>query len=277
VGQTPVVASIGPVELVVGLGQQISLPLSSLFFEDGMLKASGALYTANKAAVDSWLQYLAGRGLITPAPAAAPKQALLVAAKNPGSTGNDIVIVISALRADPADATKQIFDAKLTQTDTYENLTKDTVKTILGTAAAFTSGDRPGLVFVSTSGATSVPKEGTYTPATFVVDLPPNTGSGTAFKLTYRVQDAAATATAKISDLDLDTGTFTLVATWAKAVAGIRVPALGTSFSDHVVVTLPGGGAATDADVPAPGTVLLAGGSDSASAIKASAAVPASD
>jgi hypothetical protein len=274
--KTPVMAATGPVELLAGT-QQISLPLTALYFEDGELKAAGPLYTAHQADVDTWLQYLSDQGLITAAATPPPKQALLITAKNTGSQGNDIRIALSNVRQDPSDATKQIFDATLTQTDQYSGLTKDAIKAVLGATASFTDGSRPGLVYVSSAGTPDVPKAGTYAPNnTFVVKVPKD-GGGNAFELTYRVQDSAATATVEIADVSTDEGTFSLVATWAKTAAGIHVTALGTSFSDHIAVTKPEGGAATDGDVPAPGTVVLAGGADAASAQKASAAVAAAD
>jgi hypothetical protein len=274
--KTPVVASTGPIDFVGSSGQQVSLPLSALYFEDGTLKAAGPLYTANKAAADPWLQYLADEGLIMPAPALPPKQALLVTAKNAGSTGNDIRIAISNVRVDPTDATKQIFDALLTQTDSYDGLTKDNIANVLGSAASFTNGERPGLVFVSTA-ATDLPKDGTYAPATYIVDIPKNTGAGSAVKLTYRIQDNAATMEVDISNVNTDAGAFSLVAKWTKAKQGIRATAFQTNFSDHITVAEPDGSAAKDADVPAAGTIVLAGGSDAQNAQKASAAVPASD
>jgi hypothetical protein len=273
--QTPAVSSIGPVELVVESGQQITLPASLLVFEDGNITASGPEYTANKTDADKWLGYLVDQGLLKPAETPPPPQALLITAKNAGSTGNDIRIVVTNLRQDPADSTKRIFDATLTQVDTYADLTPDGVKGVLGSSASFTNGDRPGLVFVSSSSTPSLPKEGAYTPTSFVVAVPKDSGTGEAFKLTYRVQDSKATMNVQISDVSTDAGTFSLVATWSKAVTGIHVGELQTNFPDHVAVTAPGGG--TPTEDPAPGTIVLVGGSDTATAQKASASVPASD
>jgi hypothetical protein len=269
-------AATGPVEFLAG-SQQVSLPLTTLYFENGQLKASGPLYAANQAQADKWLRYLSDQGLIISTSAPPPKQALLISAKNAGSTGNDISIVISNIRQDPGDNTKRIFDATLTQTDVYPSLKKDTVKVIVGESPSFTDGSRPGLIYVSSAGAPDLPSAGTYAPGgTFVVTLPKD-GGGTAFKVTYRVKDAAASGTVQISNVSGDSGTFSLVATWSKTVTGIHVTAFGTSFSDHITVTDPDGAAATDGDVPAAGTLILAGGSDAATAQKASAAAPAAE
>jgi len=270
--KTPVMAATGPIEFLAGT-QQISLPLSALYFENGKLKAAGPLYTAHQADADKWLQYLADQGLVTPAAAPPPKQALLITAKNAGSQGNDIHIAIANVRPDPGDATKQIFDATLTQTDTYAGLTKDTIKDVLGTTSAFTSGSRPGLVFVSSGGVPDLPQAGTYAPNNSGVVSVPKDGGGNAFQLTYRVGVTGATASVQIANVSTDAGTFSLVATWTKTATGIYVTQLATSFPDHIAVTKPDGSAANDTDVPAPGTVFLAGGSDAASAQNASAAV----
>jgi hypothetical protein len=270
--KTPVTAATGPVQIVDG-GQQVSLPLSSLFFEDGKLMASGSVYAAHQPAFDPWLQYLAHQGLITPAAALPARSALLITAKDPGSIGNDISLVIANVGQDPSDLSTQVFDATLTQVDSYPGLTPQTLGGVIGTSAAPTGATRPGLVWLSSTSVPGQPAAGTYAPVNQVVTVPDD-GGVVAFVLTYRPIDQPTTARVQISSAG--GGTFSLVATWTRTKPGIHVTDLVTApFSDFITVTKPDGSSPSNADVPAPGTVVLSGGSDSATAKPASATAAA--
>src|SRR2546430_1386957 len=132
---TPAVGS-GPVEFMdESTGQQLSIPLSDLAFDaNGNLIPSGwPLYQQHKATVDSVLKYLQTTGAIYPAPSPPPAPAMVIEAKQQGSSGNNIQIEFSKVgTTDPNDPTK--FDAKVTETEAYNGLTKDTD---LGTAFAY--------------------------------------------------------------------------------------------------------------------------------------------
>lgn len=271
---TPVTA-MGPLEFTDG-GEQFVIPLSALYFDSGtnQLKTDSPLYAKHKATIDAWLSYLQDNGTVTPAPQPPPAAAMVIAAADSGSSGNDISIAFANVRVDP-NTHDTIFDATLTQTDTYPGLTPDTVKDVIGTSAG--GGSRPGLVFVSSGGAPTQPANGS-TPLTggppFTADLSDGVG-GTAFSVRSKSDDAdAADTTVTISAAadPGDPGTFTLTATWTKQVTGIQAADLETSFAYEITVVAPPAGQLLP---PSPGTVALRGGSDLTGPSKASVTVSA--
>src|ERR1700694_4995564 len=153
---TPAVGS-GPVEFMdETTGQQLSIPLSDLAFDAGgnLIPTGWPLYQQHKATVDSLLYYLQGTGAIYPSASPSPAPAMVIEAKQQGPTGNNIQIEFSKVgTTDPNDATK--FDAKLTETEVYNGLTKDTVEGVVGTPA--TPGTKPGLVLVTAATAVGRP------------------------------------------------------------------------------------------------------------------------
>lgn len=260
----------GPIEITDSGGHLVALPLSALFFDGGQLQASGALYSAHKAAFDPLLRELSDEGLIVPDVQPPPVAAVVVTAKNPGAAGNDIQLTFSNIRANPSDNTQTILDATLTQRDVYPRVDLTTLGTVLGTSSA--TGSPAGLVFLSSSGTPTAPKEGIYAADTTsgVVKVAKAAGSGNAFQLTFRVADTAATMTVEVSAWDAATGAFGLAATWTKTLTGIQISELDANASFGAMIT-----AAAPPDgslgVPASGTIILTGGADATDAKPASA------
>jgi hypothetical protein len=258
---TPV-AAMGPLEFT-DEGEQFVIPLSALYFDSGItLKTDSPLYAQHRHALDGWLAYLQSNGLVTPAPQPPPTAAMVITAAGTGSSGNDIAIAFTNVQVDPVtqDTT---FDATLTQTDTYPGLTPETLTDVIGTAPD--TGSRPGLIYVSSGGTPAQPANGAVAlnvagpPFTFDV----SDGQGaTAFSLRTRSDDADAADTAvtiTAADDPSSPTTFTLTATWTKQATGIHASDLGTSFAYEITVAAPPGGQLLP---PAPGRVVLRGGSD---------------
>jgi hypothetical protein len=266
----------GPVEVMEpNSGKLLSLPVSDIYFEDSQIKAQGSLYTANQSLFDAFLAHLVKSGAVTPGPQSPTKPVMVLKAKTAGSTGNTILAVFSNFDS----GTNPKFDATVSETDTYLALTPGTLQTILGTTAS--NGTRPGLVFApgAAPASTAVPKAGVYAmaitaPATAAtVDIPLNSGAGTAFQLQAKADGADGALTAvEIKDVDATARSFTLVATWKKTPAAKVLPAdLSSTFSYEIEVTPPEGAAAVG--TPAAGSVLLSGGADASAAVKATATV----
>lgn len=270
-GVAAVVAS-GPVDFVSASGSQVSIPLSALYFDASNALQAGNWpgYTANQAVVDPWLEYLIDTGVLRPAEQPPPSIAMIVSAKNAGSSGNNITIVFDNVTT---SGTTTTFDATVTQTDVYESLTPGTLAATLGTSTS-TLGSRPGLVMLSSSGTPTMPKDKTYP----IPDASPNevsveqaTSTNEAFMLKARYGAPGANLlSVVISDADQTAGTFTLTATWTKSATGIQASGLQTSFAYVITVAAPSGGSLAP---PAEGRVVLSGGSETTSARAASAAV----
>jgi hypothetical protein len=262
--RTPALAT-GPVEFT-DAGNQVSLPLSSIFFDGGAIHAEGAIYNAHKAAADDWLTYLAKTGEIVPDAQPPSKTAMVIQAKNPGSNGNFIQIQFS--NPDNTDPNNVKFDAAVTETDTYPGLTPATIQPAL-TAQS-------GLVFLTGAAPTELPKPGTYPLAVVspntaaTADIPKNSGSGNAFTLQARA-DGADGGLTQATIKDVTTTSFTLVAAWKKTATQITASDLGSAFDYEITVSAPSGGSIS---APAAGTVNLSGGSDASAASQASAVVP---
>jgi hypothetical protein len=262
--RTPSLAS-GPVEFT-DAGNQISLPLSSIFFDGNTIHAEGSLYNSHKAAADDWLTYLAKIGEIVPDAQPPSKTAMVIKAKTAGSNGNFIQVQFSNF--DNTDPNNVKFDAAVTETDTYTGLTPGTIQPAL-TAQS-------GLIILPGTQPTDVPKAGTYPMAIVspntaaTVDIPKNSGSGNAFTVQARA-DGADGALTQVTIKDVTATTFALVAAWKKSATQITASSLGSTFNYEITVSAPSGGTLS---APAPGTVTLSGGSDAASASAASAVVP---
>ncbi|HEX2047665.1 MAG TPA: hypothetical protein VHF27_07870 [Acidimicrobiales bacterium] len=270
----------GPVEVVNASGALISIPLSSITFDDtGRAVGSGQLYADNQALLDPYLARLVRDGLLEPGPQPPPVPILVITAKTAGAIGNDISIGFANLRPDPSDNTRKVFDATLTQVDTYRDLVADnSIKAVLGSSTG--TGSRPGLVFVSSGAAPiSLPKVGTYAPdGGGEFTIPKSTGAGNAFKLKLRAVDAAATSSVEIlsSTEDPAPGRFTLVASWSRTIVGVKVTDLDSAANFGPFITVKGpDGTSPPTTPPPPGSVVLSGGSDQAAAQPASATVTA--
>jgi hypothetical protein len=262
--RTPALAS-GPVEFT-DAGNQVSLPLASIFFDGNTVHAEGSLYNSHKAAADDWLAYLAKIGEIVPDAQHPAKTAMVIKAKSAGSNGNFIQIQFSNL--DNTDPNNVEFDAAVTETDTYAGLTPATIQPALSA--------QPGLVILPGATPTELPKAGTYPMAVnspntaATADIPKNAGSGNAFTVQARA-DGPDGALTQATIKDVTATAFTLVAAWTKTATHITAANLGPTFDYEITVSAPSGGTLS---APAPGTVTLSGGSDAASASQASAVVP---
>jgi hypothetical protein len=263
--RTPALSN-GPVEFTNAGGNQVSLPLSSIFFDGKTIHSEGSIYNANKAAADDWLTYLAKIGEIVPDANPPSKTAMVIKAKSAGSTGNFIQIRFS--NPDNTDPTNVKFDVTVTETDAYPGLTPATIQQALGA--------QPGLVVLPGTAPTELPQPGSYplavtnpnSPAS--VDIPKNSGSGNAFTLQAKA-DGPDGALTQVTIKDVTATTFTLTAAWMKTATQIMASNIGATFDYEITVSAPTGGTLS---APAAGTVTLSGGSDAASARQASAVVP---
>jgi hypothetical protein len=263
-------------------GNQVLIPLSALAFDAGgnLLPA-----TSYSQAIQSWLQYLAARGEITPAPAAPPQTALVIKAADAGVAGNNIRFEVTDLQPDPQmpnDPTRDTFSVKVTETETYPGLTPATIKAVLGTEKA--AGTQPGLVHVLEADTPAFPKPigptalqngDATTKAKLAVGGDPG---GTAFNLEARkvgTDGNAVKVAVAVSKADPNNPTFTLTGTWTKTATAVTAATFQTAMqamSYDVVVAPPDGGQFL---VPAAGSVALSGGAETAAATQAQAAVPA--
>jgi hypothetical protein len=271
--KTPVTGH-GPIEFTDN-GEHTVIPLSAFYLDDnGVLKSDSALYTGatSKAAVDRRLHELQKQGVVKAATLPPPKPPMVITAKTPGAAGNNISVTFSNV-----DTAAGTFDAELQEQETYEGLTKDTVKNVLGTAAG--GGTSPGLVFVSSAGAPTHPADGTYPviadpdgSENFIANISDG-ADGTAFTVQSRAVDAEATNTEveiKNAADPQNPNTFTLVATWKKKVVGLQPNGLQRSFAYEITVAAPAGG---QPGLPAAGTVALRGGANAVNPAPASATV----
>lgn len=272
---TPVVAQ-SPVSFNVN-GKQLMIPLSALYFDDsGVLKGDHwPLFATYQADVVPLLERLRKGGALQPGPKALAKPAFTATAITAGSLAT-IEIEIGNVVPDEATPADSTADISVTETDLYTGLDAATLKDQLGATAG--AGKRPGLVFVSSAAAPTLPQDGVYPavaaapgdPGTITVD--DNDGAGDAFELETRGDGADAILTSvEIKNTDSVSGKFDLVATWTKTVAGVQVDGIGAAFADVISVTAPPGGFLA----PSEGTVVLAGGADAIAVdpVKASATV----
>jgi hypothetical protein len=283
--QVAVVGS-GPVGLTTSDGQQLSIPLTELYFDGGQIKADQwPLYTKHKADVDPWLNYLAKAGELSPGAQAKPNPAMLISAADPGASGNNIQITFSNITPDPADPTnpaKTTFDAVVVETNTYASLSFDHasanfIKTILGTGT--TAGSQAGLVHVLDADNPTQPKPGMYPLSgggTAAKSVAPVDGdpTGTAFHLEAKKVGGDGDKTrVTISNVDAGGNTFSLQAVWSsQPITGIKLADLPGKLAQsgyEIGVQAPAGGFA----IPAAGVVGLVGGAGAQSAATAAATV----
>lgn len=270
------VAATGPVVYTDRVtGRQQTIPISSLYFSnsDGTIKADKwKPYTDGnadfKGAIDAWLGHLVKSSLLTPVERSEPKAAMVITAKDPGSTGNTIELTVSNVHESAPDVF--VFDAQVKENDVYTGLTADTLKDVIGNTAG--GGTKPGLVFVSSAGAPGVPKAGNYPltgdPAEVEVKKADDT---TAFKLKAKAAGADGARTVVTIGAPDANDKFTLTAKWERSETNLAPADLQTKFAYELTVTAPDG---SPLAVPGAGTTVLAGGADKADAIRAKATVP---
>jgi hypothetical protein len=263
----------GPIGFTDENGKQQSIPLSLLCFEDGLVKADKwKLYDDNKQVVDALLKSLVAGEFLKPAPTPPPKPAIALKAARPGTEGNTIQVTFSYT---PTDPTKTSFDAEITAKATYSGLSFDPgspsfVGTVLGIGGK--AGTSPGLVQVKETPPTAtLPKiitnskplmgGGASAQSLLPIDGDP---SGTAFILeAWKKGVDGNNIKITIPNVDPVAETFTLVVEWAQSkiisitLADLPLKLAGNEFV--IQVSKPENG---DFGIPAPGRIILNGGSD---------------
>ncbi len=280
--QTPAVGD-GPVGFFTADGQQISIPLSGIYFEDDTVKTRSAVTPSNPAGLDSWLAYLVAQGRLSPSAAPPIADAMILTAPVAGSNGNSISVTVTPNGAAAVDVT-------VTALDVYPGLTVDDLEAVLGRSGATQLGSQPGLVrFVPPPAPGPGPAPAALDPAavppgapvtTVTADIPSwaipaSTGATPSFTLAARSPGSLAVGTElsgvwtiEVRDIRHPvTGptTFTLAVTWTKTVLGVRLADLNNTltglpallaFGVTITPPPPPGGY----KLPVAGTVGLGGG-----------------
>lgn len=283
------VVGSGPIAFTTKDGSFKLIPLSYFYFDaNKKLQSTWPEYNTYKDELGLWLNYLVNTGALKPGATPPPKQAMVIQAQDAGAAGNNIKVTFKNIVVDP-DADKTTFDATITETDTYEGLTPDSIKAVLDA--------KPGLVHIKDGEPPSLPKEGTYTltqgaknkmafakvdgtdsnPTAFFVEAKKKGKGGNRMKVI-------------ISEVNSEAKTFTLTAVWTQDVPGIRRVDLpdtlappdegpedtaGTPYEikvskPNISASNPGG---DPYEVPAPGTVILSGGAEKMEAKYASGTI----
>jgi hypothetical protein len=276
----------GPIGFTDTNGKQQSIPLSLLYFDNGVIKAEKwPLYPANTAVVDALLKNLVAGGFLKTAPASPPKPAIVLKAAIPGAKGNTIQVTFSNIVAGATPPASTTFDAEIAAKATYSGLSFDPaspffIGKVLGVGT--TSGTSPGLVRVKEPApSTAVPPAlttskpltggGASAKSSLSVDGDP---SGTAFTL-EAWKDGVDGDNIKISIPDVNSGaktkTFTLVVEWTQPkISPIALTDLQSNLQGNkfvIEVSKPEG--AADFGIPDPGTIALSGGVDASAALAA--------
>jgi hypothetical protein len=275
---TPAVLN-GPIEFTDSQGNGHLIIAGALSFDASntlQVNLTG-MPASTAAAATAFLKHLAAQGEIVPASLPPRGIGLVVTAKDPGAQSNNIALEVTDVRPDPADDSKQIFDATVTETDTWTGLTPESVGSVIGTSAG--GGSTPGLVFLAGPAAPLAPAAGTVAVAAagskFQADVKKQGDpSKTAMILQSKASDAEAANTAVTVTLDSGGPAFTLIAKWTKSVSGIHADDLETSFAYEIKAAAPPGAAALA--TPAAGTYQLSGGADASGSKRASASVTSS-
>lgn len=279
----------GPIGFTDKNGKQQSIPLSLLYFDNGVVKADKwPLYLANSndKVVDALLKSLVEGEFLKPAPAAPPKPAIILKAAIPGVKGNTIQVTFSNIVAGATPPASTTFDAEINAKATYAALSFDPnspsfIVKVLGVEAPGTS---PGLVRVKK------PAPRTAVPPKAITTSKPLAGGGASAKSSLSVDgDPSETAftleawkegadgdNIKITIPDVDSGakTFTLVVEWTQAkitsitLANLQSKLQGGKFVIEDVLKPEG---AADFGIPALGMIVLRGGTDTTDALPAGA------
>jgi hypothetical protein len=282
-GNSPVLGN-GPIRVTdQSTGQFFLVPLSAFQYASGssVPTGSGSLYQSHKTAIDAWLAELGLDGAIAPDTQPPPNMAITITAVRAGSMGNNVIVTFSAPHPDSTDPSKTVFDATLTEVDTYSQIGVGDLQAQLGTSA--TNGTKPGLVYMPGSnpampGNTPAPvqlnsKDGSnnYFAALMKAD-----GTTEAFALNARGGSATdgslTTVEVRNADDANHPNTFTLIVTWTKTVTVAPADLASTSKGLGYEITA----AAADGGslgYPLPGRVALRGGADGSSPAAATAMV----
>lgn len=252
-------------------GRQYSIPLSALEIDDsGVVQpkvdwpptaADGAL----KANINTWLAYLTKAGAISRR-ATPPPPAMVIAAADGGASGNSIEITFK-------NVTGNKFDVDVLEVDSYPDLTAATIEAVLGKLAG--SGQKPGLVFVSSATPPSDPGKVTAAPlvtaapGTAAASLDVKKGTTVAFTLQAK-NNSADGAKTEVTIPTPSGGKFNLEARWSGSATQITAAEMDAHFGYIIKTTAPPG---RPFGVPAEGKVTLSGGADPTPPAKASATV----
>ena len=265
-------------------GKEVFLPVSDIYFENGVAASRSDTISVGLA---EWLAYLVAQGRLVPAPTLAPGPAMVFSAAVAGSSGNNIVVEVTA-----NGPTK--VDIRVTETDLYDDLTLDSTSpnylpTVVGvTGQPGTRGTRPGLVRVqpitgnppdpAKGAAVSVLPVDNHTPTWTIAGVAQGT---TSFTLEARGPDSdVGEWTIEVTDVQPGTGRkkFTLKIAWTNRVtvsaADLTVnPATSASklypLAFAVAITKPAG--STELKLPSLGSFNLGGGAEPAESTKAKA------
>ncbi|HEV2956310.1 MAG TPA: hypothetical protein VGY55_11565 [Pirellulales bacterium] len=280
-----------PVSLLTSTGQQVSIPLTALYFDsNGKLHADRwPLYSKFSADVDPWLAYLVKTGELTPAASPPPVAAMTITAADAGPAGNNIEVNFKNIvpdSANPPDPGKGTFDVDVVETDTYTGLSYDSTKStdpnfisnVLGIAdqdgKVTKAGTRPGLVLVLAGDTPAQPSNNP--PLTFSVTAPATAATAAVaanFHLVAKKPGAdGKNTTVTISSVDTGAKTFSLKAVWTLNATNKKLSDLSNLAGYEISVTVPAVGSTITA-LPAAGAVKLTGGAAAQSASNASATV----
>jgi hypothetical protein len=274
----------GPIVFFTDKGEQIQVPLSAIYFDNGVV---GTTRTDLPAEFVSWLSFLALRRRLVAGRAPPSEYALVVTAEAEGAAGDNIQLTVTA-SVDP-----DLVDVRVTQTDHYDNVTMAALVALLGVKGV-ANGKEPGLLWFTASppsaavpaaspnlimiaGADPIPPTWNIAPtgATAVKLEPRRTGTG--------FDDATAERTLAITNIKTPTSgpvTFTLTFIWTKKVDDVApgdIEAKLATLGYLARFTPPPGPTTTISKLPRPGSITLKGGSETLDATKAHATVLARD
>ena len=251
---TSTVIGNGPLTFTDSNGKQVSIPLSALQFDP-----SGSLvlnpkypqdpeWQSNAGLIQKLLTYLASNQLIVQPPAAALKPAIVLQASDPLGAGNKIEVDIT-VGAPNTDPTLTPFTLAVTETDTYKDLTVDTIAQILGKVSGSTptAGSQPGLVLVEGDGpyllpdpVNNIPLESGATGAVSFHEF--KAGSSIALKLVAKRKGDDGNLTMVSITRGSDPKTFGLNCTWTKSqsftLKTLPTPQAQSSYALDYVLTL---------------------------------------
>ena len=261
-------------------GVQIEVPMSSIYFDDGVLGTSRPA-DASSTNLLYWLRYQASLGRIVAAPEPPTPPAFVVEAAMAGAYGNKIEITTGPA-ATPTTADS--VDVKVSATDRYPDVKVADLAGLLGTAAgagAALDGTQPGLLHVSDNPANASDPDTGIVAEDSAGGTWELTGSGAAaVTLAPRISGAEFDAGDVLVRVDAGEapGTFTLVVTWSATVDDVVVADFSTAFSPKFdfLVTI-GRADGGPFRLPRAGSSFLAGGREPADAIAARATVLAGD
>jgi hypothetical protein len=254
-----------PISFVDASGNQYSIPLPWISFPPAPAAPDPSAWpgwtgaaASEQVAITAWIGSLATEGYITAGAVAVPPPAFSIAARDAGSTGNDISITFANVTpntATPASTTAQV---TVSTTQVYQGLTATSIETVLGTEPL--TGTQPGLAYVGTALATlptaAAAAPFTETAGSYLFDVP-GSGGGVLLPTNDPTSADSGLINAAIA-LGPAAGTFTLTLSWTKQ-ATVALSALATTFGYILSIPTPPGGFAYP---PAVGTVTLLGGAD---------------